>query len=253
MNILQIIMLSWSLYRRNAAWYALAGLLFAITMIMSTGMLSGAFLADCAVALAWGPKGAWIANVQAVAIIAAITSAGIAISFFIAFTAAGAFAHTCAQIGSGVREVNLIGFFEHMQIFAPTFFAIGFVQQALGAAVAMPIIALGIFASTLNPALLPVGIVLALIAWAVVQLPFWLAYPAQIVKQRGAVQSLQSSLRATISSPLATAFCILLLLALAIAPLALNIIYPIYFFFVYAPFCETLKLAYYEAVKGMLK
>ncbi|MFH1095835.1 MAG: hypothetical protein V1728_06470 [Candidatus Micrarchaeota archaeon] len=252
MNILQIIAMGWGIYRRNAAWYALAGLMLFTTALISAGLVSAGFLIDCGIALVLGRHAVWTAVPAAVITIALVTLVELAAGAFIAFSAWGAFTHLCARIGAGGRQISLLGFFEEMSAMALTYFLIGSIQQAAGLAVALPVFVVGVAIGTVYA---PVAAVAALLAggvWLLMQLPFWLAFPAQVVQRRGAVASVAASIRASIASPLASLVMLLTLALLALVPLVLNVFYPLYLFFVFAPLYTTMKLVYFEAISGML-
>lgn len=253
MNVLQIITMGWRLYRRNAAWYAMAGLMLFTTAIISAGLFSAGFLIDCGIALVAGRNAVWTTVPAAVISIAAVTMVELAAGALIAFSAWGAFTHLCAQIGAGGRQISLIGFFEEISSRGWTYFLIGSAQQAAGLAIALPVFVVGAALGTIFPPIAALAALIALGAWILMQTPFWLAFPAQVVRRQGAVAAVAASLKESLAAPLASIVMLLLLALLALVPLVLNVFYPIYFFFVFAPLYVTMKLVYFEAMSGMLK
>lgn len=253
MNLLQIFSMALRLWRNNAAWYALAGLALFLTAFISAGLLGGLLIFDALVALLFGPAGAWIARPPVALTMAGITGLGLLLVLFFFFSGLGAFMHFCAQIGAGKKEINLLAFLEYGRLHGPSFWVVGLLEQAVAMLFALPVLLLGWALSSVYPTLLPVALLLALMVYFVAQLPFWLAFPAQIVARKGALASLSASVKASVSSPIGS-LCVLLLISLMMAlPAPLFIFYPIYFFLIFMPMATVLELVYFEATQGLIK
>ncbi len=253
MNLLQIIRTSISLYRAHAGWYTLAGLGLFLTTTVSIGLMVGAILFDMIIALYFGTDGQWIKYPLGVAAVLMTTACGFIISSFLLFGGLGAFVHFCAQIGAGVREITVLGYLEYIKRFGGSFWPIGMTQLITGSVVALPILIVGVWLTPGWLVLTLLAVFISIFAFAVAQWPFWLAFGAQVVERKGSITSLKNALGVSLAAPATTMAGVLMLAVLFTFPLPMLIFYPIYFFFLLAPFAAIFGVVYYEAAKGMIQ
>lgn len=252
MNLLRIGLTTIQLYRAHAGWYTLAGLALFLTTMVGIGLMVGALLFDMLLALFWGTEGQWIRYAPAVASILIMTASGFVVSSVIIFAGLGAFVHACAQIGAGVREVTVLNFLEYMRRFGGTFWPIGIAQLLLGCMAALPILIIGTWLVGWSVLML-LFILLAGLAFIVMQWPLWLAFGAQVVDRRGTIASCAGSVGISASSPLTSLVGVLILGVLFMVPLPMLVFYPLYFFLLFAPLAAIFGVVYYEAARGMIK
>ncbi len=253
MNLLQIILLTVRLWRSQLPWYALAGLTLFFSMLIGSGIFSGTLIADGALALSFGPAGTWINQPLVLLAILLTTAVGFLAASYLLSAGIGAFLHSCAQIGAGHREINLVGYVEYAVGQGPRFWLIALLVASLMALLSVPVALLGLLLSAYWAPAFPIALALAIAIALLVALPFWLSFPAQVVRHAGVMPSLLGSLKASIRSPIASLLLLLLLLFFFFAPMVFLVFYPVYFFFFFAPLAGTLMLVYYEAVLGLIK
>lgn len=253
MNLLEILSMTLRIYRANGAWFSLAGFTLLLASLISSGVLVGAFLLDALIALFFGPAGSWISKPPVAAAILGVTLAGLMLSTFLLFSSIGAFMHFCAQIGAGRREINMLAFLEYAKMHGPAFWLIGMVHQMVGLLISTPFVVAAFLSLSSMPILAWVLLALGVAGYTFGQLPFWLAYPAQIINRKGAFRSLGVSLKASLSAPFTSLTVLFLLFLLGALPAVTLVLYPIYFFFIFAPLASTLMLVYFEAVQGLIK
>ncbi len=253
MNLLQILSTALRLYSNHTGWHLLAGFALFLFTLISFGLFSCALIASMFIAAPYGVEGGWAHNWLAIVEIAGALFVGLLVASFVLFAAMGAFIHTCAQVGAGVREITVMGFLEYAHRFSFTFWIIGMVQTVLGSVVALPFLLLTPLLSSLWGPLILLGPALAGIAFFLMQWPVWLAMQAQVVDRRGALGSIALAWRTSVSAPL-TGMVALMLTGIAFAALLpMLIFYPIYFFFIFMPLATDFALVYYEAARGLLK
>lgn len=253
MNVLQILAMTGRLYRDNIAWYTLAGVALFISTLVASGFFVAVILVDILLALRFGMGGTWIGKPVVVAAMLAVTGVGWLAATLIWFASLGAFMHTCAQIGAGRREISLLSFVDYARMLGLTFWFIGMIEQLAGTILAAPFIVVGVL---LGPSLRGAewaGLAAGGLVFTLAQLPFWLAYPSEIITRRGAIPALINSIKASRSSPVASLVMLLVIFVLAAVPTVVLVFYPIYFFFILAPLVATLVLVHYEAVQGMIR
>jgi len=242
------------IYVARAGLFMIAGLLLAITTLVSFGFGISFILLDGLIALYLGPGGTWISNpVALIAILASTVACGLSITLLL-FPSIGAFMHTCAEIGSGSRDIGIMEHLQYLQNNMVKLWLVGLCWQAVAfAPMAFILIASVLLKEQIGDILTVLGISVALFVWMMAQFPFWLAFPAYIVKKGGVRASLKNSLVTSIRNPLSSAAILILIYILFIVPSVSFIFYPIYFFLIFTPFAATISLAYYEAAVGMLK
>ena len=253
MNLLQVTRTTLLLYRSHAGWYALAGLALFLTTMVGIGLMIGTLLFDMLLALFWGTAGQWIHYAPAMAAVLLMTASGFIVSSVIVFAGLGAFIHACAQIGAGVRDVTVINFLEYMRRFGGSFWPIGIMQLILGGVLAIPVLLIGTWLAGAGSILMVLVILLAILAFFIMQWPLWLAFGAQVVDRRGAMRSMMSAMSVSFSSPLTSMTGVLVLGVLFMVPLPMLVFYPLYFFFLFAPLAAIFGVVYYEAARGMIK
>ncbi|VVB57626.1 Uncharacterised protein [uncultured archaeon] len=253
MNLLQIISTTLRLYAGHIGWHLLAGFALLLSTLVACGLLSGTLLVSMFVAAPYGVEGEWVHEPLAVLEIGILLTAGLVAGSWVLLSTLGAFMHTCAQIGAGVREITVLGFLEYARQFGASFWAIGMVQMTLGSIVALPFLLLSPLLSSVWGPLAALGVALAALAFFLIQWPVWLAMQAQVVDRHGAAASIGLAFRTSMGAPL-TSFVALALLGVGfVLPLPMLIFYPIYFFFIFAPLSADFGLVYYEAARGLLK
>ncbi len=253
MNLLQITKTTLSLYRAHAGWYTLAGLALFLTTTVGIGLMVGTLLFDMLLALFWGTEGQWIHYAPAVASIIVMTASGFIVSSVLIFAGLGAFVHACAQIGAGVREITIINFLEYMRRFGGSFWPIGMAQLILGCALAIPVLLVGTWLAGANSILAVAVLILAILAFIIMQWPLWLAFGAQVVDRRGAIHSMMSAAGVSFSAPLTSMVGVFGLGVLFMVPLPMLVFYPLYFYLLFAPLAAIFGVVYYEAARGMIK
>ncbi len=253
MNFLQVVRTTFSLYRSHVGWYTLAGLSLFLTTAVGIGLMVGALLFDMLLALFWGTEGQWVRYPPAVASILIMTGSGFIVSSVLVFAGLGAFVHACAQVGAGVREITVLGFLEYMRRFGGSFWPIAMAQLILGFAAAIPIIALGVWLLGAGSVLMIAILLLAILAFVIMQWPLWLAFGAQVVDRRGAIRSMMNAMGVSVSAPITSLIGVLTLGVLFVVPLPMLVFYPLYFFLFFAPLAAIFGVVYYEAAKGMIK
>jgi hypothetical protein len=249
----QIIKLSIRIYAKNVHWFFLAGLLFFISTLTSFGMFCLFLIFDGVIALTMREDGTWLESIDALILISISTLIGIIISSYIFFASLGAFMHMCTKIGAQRRDISIISFLEYMQRLGISFWMIGLFQNISALVLAAPLITIAFMIGLKGGIFFWIALILAGFAWTIGQLPFWLAFPIEIIKKKGAFKSMRMALKNTVEKPIGSLILLIIIYILLIVPMIIPFIYPIYFFFVFAPFVSILTVTYYEAIKGMLK
>lgn len=253
MNLLQVISTTFRLYSSHVGWYLFAGLMLFLSALVGFGLFSSSLLASMMLSLPYGENGGWIQNPMAALLIIGCLSTGALIASAVLLAAIGSFTHICAQIGSGAREITILGFLEYAKKWGLTFWFIGMAQTALGLAVLLPVVVLAVLLEKVWQPLLIVGLIIGGIAFFLAQWPLWLAFSAQVVERRGVMGAAKSSLVCARRAPISGMAAMGISSAALLVPTPMLIFYPIYFFFVFMPLSTVLSLVYYESSKGMLR
>lgn len=253
MNLLQVLSTTFRLYSSHIGWYLFAALLLFLAALVGLGLFSSSLLAGMVLATPYGPDGEWIQNPTAALLIFGCLGAGLLFASVVLAAAAGAFAHLCAQIGAGTREITVLSFLEYAKKSGLTFWSIGMIQMAVGLAAMSPFLLLAIL---LGRAWMPLILVAALAsaaAFFAAQWPVWLAFSAQVVERRGMMASLKSSWLCARRAPMPGLAAVAIWGIAFLVPTPMFIFYPIYFFFIFMPVSTVMGLVYYESSKGMLR
>ncbi|MFH1306642.1 MAG: hypothetical protein ABIH83_03235, partial [Candidatus Micrarchaeota archaeon] len=250
MNIIQILIMGIRIYTSKFGLYILAGLLLALSIIVSMGFGIVFIIIDGLIALFMGPGGAWLYNPISAAAVLLSTLCAILTTSYLFFPSIGAFMHTCAKIGSGRKDVSLMTHFDYMKENMNDFWFIGIIQQAIAGVPALVVLIVAILLGGISHLIVWAGVAVSALVWMVCQFPFWLAFPAKIVKKRGALGSLRNSLKANLKAPVGSIAMLLIIYILIILPAISLVLYPIYFFLMLAPFASIVLLAFYEASEG---
>ena len=253
MNLLQVLTTTLRLYSTSVGWYLFAGLLLFLSSLVGLGLFCCSLLASMVLASPFGEEGQWLHNPPAALLIFGCLGMGALCASAVRSASAGAFVHLCAQIGSGRREITLLGYLEYGKRNGIAFWTISLVRWALELAAMSPFI---LVAALFGPVWAPLAVVMALFcvgAFVLAQWPLWLAFSAQAVERRGVMASIRASLYCARRAPGSGLAAVLILGAAMLIAAPMLVFYPLYFFFVFMPLSTVMGLVYYESSRGMLK
>ena len=253
MNLLQVLSTTFRLYSSHIGWYLFAALLLFLAALVGLGLFSSSLLASMVLATPYGPDGEWIQNPMAALLIFSCLGAGVLFASVVLAAAAGAFAHLCAQIGAGTREITVLSFLEYAKKNGLTFWSISMIQMVMGGVATIPFILLAVLLGRVWAPLIILTALAAVAAFFAVQWPVWLAFSAQVVERRGLMASLKSSWLCARRAPMSGLAAVAIWGIAFLFPTPMLIFYPIYFFFIFMPLTTVMGLVYYESSRGMLR
>jgi len=247
MNIVELIVLAFALWRRRAGRYLVAGLAFMLAATVVFGWAAGIFLIDMLIALsAGGEYGHWVKSPPHLAMMIAATAGGLSLISFFLFSLWGGFLNMCTRIGAGAADVGILDFLGYGISRARTFWGIGFMQIIVTVVLSLPGIAFVQLGGNWEIA----GFVFIALGAYVASLPFAMAFPAAVEEGRGPIKSVLYGMTAVLSKPFAAAVLVALVTILDIAGIVLLPLYPLYYFLFAAPLSALLLMAYYQKARA---